>query len=205
MKTVGSPNDFAASARALSKAAASSSAACHQADAPPAAAGGGLDHERVADDLGLVARVVDVVHRAAAPRRHRHAGLLGEQLGGDLVAQRDASRRRLGPRNVMPRRSHRSANSACSATNPQPGHTASARGCGQRPLEQVVVEVRAGSGASGTAGGGGRRSRRPRRPRARTGPAARRGCAARSSAGRCRARRRTPAPRGSAASPPRPG
>ena len=32
-----------------------------------------------------------------------------------------------GPMKVMPSRSHSSANSAFSDTNPQPGHTASAR------------------------------------------------------------------------------
>ncbi len=32
-----------------------------------------------------------------------------------------------GPMNVIPSRSHSSANSAFSETNPQPGHTASAR------------------------------------------------------------------------------
>ena len=60
-------------------------------DAPhaaPAAAGRGLDHQRVADRLAVADRRVGVLDRTAAPRRDRHAGLLGELLRLDLVAQR---------------------------------------------------------------------------------------------------------------------
>jgi hypothetical protein len=57
-------------------------------DAAAAATGGGLDHERVADRLGLDRRVLGVRDRPAAPRRDRHAAGLGELLGGDLVAER---------------------------------------------------------------------------------------------------------------------
>ena len=57
------------------------------ADAPAAPAGGGLEHERVADALGSGQRVVQRVDAASAPRRDRHADLLGEELGADLVAQ----------------------------------------------------------------------------------------------------------------------
>lgn len=56
-------------------------------DAAPAATGGGLEHERVADVLGGGQRRLDGVDTAAAPRRHRDADLLGDQLGADLVAE----------------------------------------------------------------------------------------------------------------------
>ena len=59
----------------------------HPADAASATAGGGLEHERVADPAGGGQRLVQAVDRAAAPRRDRHADLLGDQLGADLVAQ----------------------------------------------------------------------------------------------------------------------
>ena len=57
------------------------------ADAAAAAARGRLDHERVADAFGVLAGRVEVGDRPAAPRRHRHADLLGQQLGRDLVAE----------------------------------------------------------------------------------------------------------------------
>jgi hypothetical protein len=57
------------------------------ADAAATTARGRLEHQRVADPLGRAQRRVEVGHRAAAPRRDRHAGLLGDQLGADLVAQ----------------------------------------------------------------------------------------------------------------------
>ena len=58
------------------------------AHAAPAAAGRGLDHQRVADRLAVADRGVGVLDRAAAPRRDRDAGLLGELLRLDLVAER---------------------------------------------------------------------------------------------------------------------
>ncbi len=60
-------------------------------DAPHAAAAAarrGLDHQRVPDLLAVGERVLDALHRPAAPRRDRHAGLLGQPLGLDLVAER---------------------------------------------------------------------------------------------------------------------
>jgi hypothetical protein len=56
------------------------------ADAAPAAARGGLDHQREADPRGVTQPLVGGPHRTAAPRRHRDVRLLGEPLGGDLVA-----------------------------------------------------------------------------------------------------------------------
>ena len=58
------------------------------ADAATAAAGGRLDHQREADALGVLARFLDRLDRPVGPGRDGHAGLLGHQLGLDLVAQR---------------------------------------------------------------------------------------------------------------------
>ena len=59
----------------------------HAADAAPAAARGRLEEEREAEAARVGARLVDARDRAAAPGRHRHAELLGELLGADLVAE----------------------------------------------------------------------------------------------------------------------
>ena len=58
------------------------------AHAAAAAARRGLDHQREAELGADPLRVLDALDRAAAPRRHRHAGLLGQLLGLDLVAER---------------------------------------------------------------------------------------------------------------------
>ena len=107
-----------------------------------AAAGCGLDHQRVADRVGVTLGVLDALDRASAPRGDGHVGLLGQPLALDLVAERAhhvgvgadehdpealAELRELGvlgdeapanPRRVRAR-------------------------LGQRPLELVVVEVAA--------------------------------------------------------------
>ena len=57
------------------------------ADAATAAAAAGLDDERVADGLGVPARVGAGVDGAARPRGDGDADLLGEQLGLDLVTE----------------------------------------------------------------------------------------------------------------------
>jgi hypothetical protein len=57
------------------------------ADATAAAPGGSLDHDRIADRPRVLDCGVRRLHRLAAPGGHRHSGLLGEQLGPDLVAQ----------------------------------------------------------------------------------------------------------------------
>ena len=44
--------------------------------------------------------------------------------------------------NTTPSRSHSSANSGRSATNPQPTHAASARAGDERPLQRIEVEIR---------------------------------------------------------------
>ena len=56
-------------------------------DAPAAAAGGRLEHQRVADLGRRALGRVQALDRAAAPRRHRDADLLGDQLRADLVAE----------------------------------------------------------------------------------------------------------------------
>ena len=111
--------------------------------AATAAARRGLDHQREAELLGDPLRVLDAVDRTAAPRGHRYAGLLGQLLGLDLVAERAHDVRgrsgegdaelvaQLGERGVL-------------------GHEAPADPCGvrarvgQRALERVVVEVGGG-------------------------------------------------------------
>ena len=57
------------------------------ADAAPAAARGGLEHQGVADLLTRAQRVVQARDLTVAPRRDRDPGLLGDQLGADLVAE----------------------------------------------------------------------------------------------------------------------
>ena len=58
------------------------------AHAAAAAAGRRLDHQRHAEALALLDRLLDGLDRPAAPGRDRNAGLLGQLLGLDLVAQR---------------------------------------------------------------------------------------------------------------------
>jgi hypothetical protein len=60
----------------------------HPAHAAPAAARSGLDHQREPDLLALPDGVLRALDRAAAPCGDRHARLLGQALGLDLVAQR---------------------------------------------------------------------------------------------------------------------
>jgi hypothetical protein len=63
------------------------------ADAAPAAPRRRFDDEREADARGVPERRVDGLDGTAAPRRHRHAGFLGEPLGGDLVTNQPDDRR----------------------------------------------------------------------------------------------------------------
>ena len=59
----------------------------HDADPSPAATRGRLEGDGVPELLGLRGRVRDGVDRPASPRQHRHVRLLGQPLGGDLVAE----------------------------------------------------------------------------------------------------------------------
>ena len=56
-------------------------------DAAASAARGRLDHQRVADGGGVRACFVERLDGSTAPRRDRHVGALGQQLGFDLVAE----------------------------------------------------------------------------------------------------------------------
>ncbi|GAA3421097.1 hypothetical protein GCM10018952_66600 [Streptosporangium vulgare] len=56
-------------------------------DTAAAASRGRLQHQRVTDPVGRRLRLLQRLHRAAAPRRDGHADLFGDQLGADLVAQ----------------------------------------------------------------------------------------------------------------------
>src|SRR4051812_34600612 len=100
ISTLGSPNACSASARARSNAGARASLrATRRLPRPPPPAPalilrggprarGGLDQEREPQALGLRHGVLHRVDRAAGPRRHGDARLLGEPLALDLVAQR---------------------------------------------------------------------------------------------------------------------
>ena len=59
----------------------------HLANAAAAAAATGFDDQRVADGLGVLAGVLAGPDGATAPRCERHAHLLGQEFGLDLVAQ----------------------------------------------------------------------------------------------------------------------
>ena len=88
ISTLGSPNAWAASARARSNATRELVGTVDAAHPAPAAARGGLDHQRVPDPLPVRERVLDALHGPAAPRCDRDAGLLGQPLRLDLVSQR---------------------------------------------------------------------------------------------------------------------
>ena len=87
MKTVGSPNVLPASDLALSNAPARCPGVVDATDAPAAASCRRLDHQRVTDLGGDFSSLFDRLDRTAAPRRHRYIGVLGQQLGGDLVTE----------------------------------------------------------------------------------------------------------------------
>ncbi len=59
----------------------------HDPDAPAASAAPSLDHERVPDGVRMSSCVLRARHRSTAPRGYRNTGLLGQQLGLDLVAE----------------------------------------------------------------------------------------------------------------------
>ncbi len=109
-------------------------------DAAPPATGSGLDHQRVADLARVPEGVAGRVDRAPAPGGHRDPDLLGEELGGDLVAEAPHHVRRrpdeghaealaeLGERRVLG-----------DEAPPDPGGGRLRRA--ERPLELGVVDV----------------------------------------------------------------
>ena len=179
ISTVGSPKLCAASSRARSNAAAQVLGALDAAHAAAAAAGRGLDHQRVADRLAVTRdRVVGVLDRPAAPRRHGHASLLGELLGRDLVAER-AHDARVGPGedDVEPLAQLGEARVLGDEAPADPGGVRAGRR--QRALERLVVEVGASCGGRPGRSTPPGRGSAPRRPGARTARGARRRCRAR--------------------------
>ena len=152
------------------------------ADAAPAAARGGLEHERVADPGRRGRRVLEGVDPAPAPRGDRHADLLGDQLGADLVAE---PAHRLGARpderHARSARRARRSRVLGDEAPADPGGVGPASRAGPAPAPR-------GRGRDAATRGRGRR-RHP--PRARTSPTARPRCAApRSRCGGHRARLR---------------
>ncbi len=114
----------------------------HPPDAPSAAARRGLDHQRVADRLGLGARLVQRVHRPTTPRRDRHVGLFGEQLGADLVAEASHHvRARPDEHDAQP---FAQLGELRSLGDEAPADPRRIRRAGhERPLQRLEVEVRA--------------------------------------------------------------
>ena len=109
-------------------------------DAAAPAARRRLDHQRVADRLGVPRGVLGGVDRPAAPGRDRHAGGLGEPLGLDLVADA-AHHLGAGP-------DEDDAEPLAQLDEPRIlGHEAPAdpdgvgAGGDERPLERLVVEI----------------------------------------------------------------
>jgi hypothetical protein len=118
------------------------------AHAAPAAAGRGLDHQREAELAGVADRVLDAVDGPAAPGRDRHAGLLGQPLALDLVAERahnaGVGSREDDPQPVAQLREGRVLGDEAPA---DPGRLRA--GLDERALEPLVVEVGAERGALG--------------------------------------------------------
>ena len=117
----------------------------HPPDPTAAAARGRLDHQRVADALGVLPRLLDRLDRAVGPRRDRHAGLLGHQLGLDLVAElahHIAARADEDEAHLL---DHVHERRVLGDEAPARPHGVGA--CrDQGPLEAVVIEVRAARG-----------------------------------------------------------
>ena len=117
------------------------------ADAAATPAGGRLEHQRVADALRRGQRLVERVDAAAAPRRDRHADLLGDELGADLVAE---PAHRVGTR---PDEGHAEALAEIRERRvlrhePPADPDRVCRALDQHPLEDGEVDVGAGRGGT---------------------------------------------------------
>ena len=112
------------------------------ADAAPAAPRGGLEHQRVADPGRRGDGVVEGVDPATAPRGDRHADLLGDQLGADLVAQ-PAHRLRARPDEGHPDALAQLGEGGVLGDEAPADPGGIRPGLEQRALEHGVVEVRA--------------------------------------------------------------
>ena len=115
------------------------------------------------------------VDRAPTPRRDRHVGLLGQQLGPDLVAE---AAHHLGARaDEHDARAARTARRTRAARRRSPTRPTPRR----RAPPAAPARARRGRGTGcRRRAAGRRRCTPPRRPRARTSPAARLACTARS-------------------------
>ncbi len=111
-------------------------------DAPATTARGRLQHQRVTDlDRRRLGRV-QALHGPAAPRRHRHADLLGDQLRADLVTQlahRVGARTDEGDTDLFAELGERRV--LGNEAPPDPGRVRAR--LEQRTLEHAVVQVRA--------------------------------------------------------------
>ncbi len=116
------------------------------ADAAAPATRGGLHHERVADRRRVLLGLGDRGHGTTAPRCDRHAGLFGQLLGRDLVAD-PAHRGCVGPHegDAQPFAQLHEAGLLGDESPPHPHGVGP--GLHQGPLEQPEVEV---AGAGGT-------------------------------------------------------
>ena len=112
------------------------------ADAAAAAATSCLDDQRIADRGRVAAGVLQVLDGSAAPRRHGDAGLLGQELGLDLVTQATHRlRRRPDEHHREARAQLRERGVLCHEPPADPGCVGPAHA--QRPGQLGVVEIRA--------------------------------------------------------------
>jgi hypothetical protein len=128
--------------------------ALHSPHAAPAAAGRRLDHEREAELLPDADGILHALHRAAAPGRHRHAGLLGQPLALDLVAERAHDARVRADEDDAEALAQLCEGGVLGHESPADPRRVGP-GLDQRPLERCVVEVGAAAAALGVGDGGG--------------------------------------------------
>ena len=142
MKTTGSPNVASASARVRSKAASMSPAdrTIRMPRPPPPLRA--LSMSGYPIDSPWRTCLLDVTHRAATPGRDRNTGLLGQELGLDLVAELAHGARRWSDEGqTQPLAQVREARILRDETPPHPHRIGATEP--QRPLQLIVIEVRA--------------------------------------------------------------
>ncbi|MPM26853.1 hypothetical protein SDC9_73358 [bioreactor metagenome] len=111
------------------------------ADAAAATTGGRLEHQRVADPVRRSQGLLEGVHTAPGPRRDRDADLLGEELAADLVAElahRVTARADEGDAEALDEIGEGGVLGDEAPADPD----RVGAGRGQRPGQQLVVEVR---------------------------------------------------------------
>ena len=112
----------------------------HLADAPPPTAGSRLDEQREAECARLRDRLRRGLHGAAAPWHDRHAGPLGELLGGDLVAEEAHHRGTWADEDHTQPRAQLGERGLLGDETPADPGRVGPRGA-QRPLEPLEVDV----------------------------------------------------------------